>query len=352
MEDLKAFLKTLITAPGLSGHEAPVRSLIDAAWRPLVDEISFSRLGSLHALRRGISPEPRPSILISTHMDAIGLMVKSIDQGFLRLMQIGGLDVRVLPGQLVTVHGRRELPGIIVQPPAHLLPPDQQTGPVSLAYLLVDTGLDAEAVNRLVRPGDLVAFAQAPFELDGDLLVGHTLDNRAAVAALTACLQELQGRQTTWDLWAVASVQEEETLAGAITSSFALRPTVAIAVDVTFGAAPGSPSHRTFPLGQCITLGWGPVVHPALYKAVKTLAERIEIPYRLEPFPRTSSSDADGLLTAAEGIPTMAIFIPLRYMHTPVEMVSMKDIRRTGRLLAEFIAGLELDFIDQLTWDN
>jgi tetrahedral aminopeptidase len=352
MNDLLPFLKQLISAPGLSGHESPVRSLVEEAWRPLSDEMTISRLGSLHALKRGAGPEPRPSLLIAAHMDAIGLMVSGLVDGFLRLTAIGGVDPRVLPGQLVTVHGRKDLPGVIVQPSALLLPPDIADGPVPLEHLLVDVGLTERQVDAQVRVGDLVSFAQPPLEMGSDTLAGHSLDNRASVAAVTYCLQELQGRQLAWDVWAVATAQEEETLGGAMTSAFDLRPTLAIAIDVTFGTGPGSPSHKSFPFGKGPTLGWGPNIHSGLYRLFKDLAERLEIPYKMEPMPRMSGTDAIALQMAHEGIPTMVLSIPIRYMHTPVEMVSLKDIRRTGRLAAEFAATLDAGFMDRLAWDE
>lgn len=352
MDELLLFLKSLISVPGLSGYEAPVRNLIEAAWRPLTDEISISRLGSLHALRRGVGPAPRPSLLYATHMDAIGLMVTGVCEGLLNITGIGGLDARVQPGQLVTVHGREDLPGVIVQPPGHLLPTDIRDSVVPLEYLLVDTGLLPEEVGKLVRIGDLISYAQPFQELGSDILAGHSLDNRASVAALTWCLQELQGRNLAWDIWAVATTQEEVTLGGAATSAFEIHPNLAVAVDVTYASSPGSPSHKTFPLGQGLTLGWGPNAHPGLYKKFKELAEQLEIPYKMEVMPRMSGTDAITMQMTAEGIPTMILGIPLRYMHTPVEMVSLKDITRTGRLMAEFAASLEKDFADQLSWED
>ena len=220
MNDLRPFLKELISAPGLSGYEAPVQELIDAAWRPLVDEVHTSRLGSLHALRSGSAPEPRNSLLVTAHMDAIGLMVNGVVDGYLRVTSVGGVDARVLPGQLVIVHGRQDLQGVVIQPPAHLLPADVGYRPVPLNYLLVDVGLRPAQVERQVRIGDMVSFAQAPLDMGENLLAGHSLDNRASVAALTYCLEELQGRQLNWDFWAAATVLEEETLGGAATSAF------------------------------------------------------------------------------------------------------------------------------------
>ncbi len=352
MTNILPFLKELISAAGLSGHEAAVRPLIEKAWAPLTHELSTSRLGSLHGLRRGGGTEPRPSILLAAHMDAIGLMVTAVVDGYLRMTSVGGIDARVLPGQLVTVHGREDLPGVIVSPAGHLLPAHISNGVVPLEYLLVDTGRLPEEVTHLVRVGDLVSFAQPPLETAGETLVGHTLDNRASVAVVTACLEELNKRPHAWDVWAVASVQEEVTLGGAFTSGFALHPTLSVAIDVTFASGPGSPSHRTFPMGKGPTLIWGPNVHPALYKAFKELAEKLEIPYSIETAPRHTGTDGFALQVVAEGIPNMVIGIPLRYMHTPVEMVAIKDITRAGRLLAEFIAQLDEHFMDQITWED
>lgn len=354
--DLPIFLKKMITTSGLSGYEAPIRSVIQETWTPLVDEFSVSRLGSLHGLRRGRQPiqegAVRPSLLVSTHMDAIGMMVTGIVDEFLRFTEIGGVDPRVLPGQIVTVHGREDLQGVVVQPRAPLLPESVREASVPMSHLFIDTGLLPADVARLVRVGDLVSFAQPPFELSGETMSGHSMDNRASVATLTCCLDELQHRPHVWDVWAVASAQEEETLGGAMTSAFELKPELAVVIDVTFASSPGSPAHRTYPMGKGPTIGWGPNVHPALFKAAKEVAERLEIPYSVEVMARHSGTDAYAVQVTAEGIPCMLLGIPLRYMHTPVEVVSLKDIRRAGRLLAEFIAGLDINYMETLRWDE
>ena len=350
--DLPVFLKKLISAPGLSGYETPVRGIIRETWAPLVDEISVSRLGSLHAFQRGSAPEPRPSILLAAHMDAIGFIVSGIVDGFLRFTRIGGIDPRVLPGQPVTVYGREPVAGVIVQPPSRLLPAHLQQGTVPMENLWIDTGLLPQDVAAMIRVGDVIAYAQEALDTGGDTIAGHSLDDRASVAVVTACLELLQNRAHAWDVWGVATVQEEVGVKGALTSAFQLRPSLAVAIDVTFAASPGSPSHRTFPLGKGPTLGWGPNVHPGFYNDMKKLAEELEIPFAVEVMPRHSGTDAYGLQVAAEGIPTMVIGIPLRYMHTPVEMISMKDVNRAGRLLAEFIARLAPDYMETLGWED
>jgi endoglucanase len=357
MTDITPFLKDLLTAPGLSGYEDPAAEIISAKWKPLVHAISRGRLGSLHGLRRGTGTSPRPSVMVATHMDAIGLMVTGIVDGFLRFTEVGGVDPRVLPGTLVTVYatgagGHRPIPGVVVQPPVQLLPPEIGLNPVPLEYLFLDTGLPPRNVADLIRVGDVVSYAQPPLELSGETIAGHTLDNRASVAALTVCLEELQSRQHVWDVWAVATTQEEIGMIGAIGSTFELRPTIAIAVDVTFAKGPGSSDWQTSSLGKGPTLCMGPNIHPALYKAMRDLADRLEIPYGLEYVPRHTGTDAFATQVVAEGVPSLVLGIPLRYMHTPVEVVAIKDIQRAGRLMAEFIAGLTPDFMEKICWDD
>ncbi len=354
MAELKEFLKSLLLLPGVSGFEDPVRAVIAEEWKPLVNELSTSRIGSLHGFKAGSGREPRRRILLSAHMDAVGMIVTGIEDGLIRFLDVGGIDPRILPGQAVTVHGRRDLPGYVVQPPGYLLPEEMSSSQtVAIKYLFIDTGLRSAEVQELVRVGDVVSFAQPPIELTGDLLAGHSLDNRASVAAATACLHELTHIQHTWDVWAVAAVQEEETLGGAYTSPFDICPDLGIAIDVTFGRGPGSPSdYQTFPLGKGVTLGVGPNIHPGLYRAFKELAEKLDLPFHDELMPRMSGTDAMALQIVAEGIPTMVVSIPIRYMHSPVEVASLKDISRAGHLLAQFIAGLQPEFMDNLRWDD
>ena len=354
MTDIVPFLKSLISVSGLSGYESPVADLITEKWRPLVDEISTSRVGSLHGLKKGTGKSPRPSVMIATHMDAIGMRVSTIVDGFLHITNVGGIDVRVLPGAEVTVHAsssHEELPGVIVMPPARFLPESVGDKVLAIEHLLVDTGLLPREVARKVCVGDLVSFANEPLELAGDVISGHTVDNRASIAALTLCLEELQNKPHVWDLWAVATVQEETSFLGAYSSSFALRPQMAIVVDGCFAKGPGASGWQTSAMGKGVGLCIGPNMHPFLHQKLKELAERLEIPWFLDVTPLDSGTDAFAIQVTAEGIPTALVEFPIRYMHTPVESVALKDIQRTGRLLAEFIASLEEDFVETIVWE-
>jgi putative aminopeptidase FrvX len=359
MMDIIPFLKSLISASGVSAYEAPVARLIAEKWKPLVDEISTSRIGSLHALKRGSqSDKPagrksrqHPSIMIAAHMDAIGLIVTRVEDGFLHVDKIGGVDPRILPGTPVIVHGKQDLPGVVVMPPLKSLPESDRGDAVRLSQLLIDTGLLPSRVKSLVRVGDTVAFDTEPLDLAGEAISGHSLDNRASIAALTACLEDLQSKSHAWDVWAVATVQEEENLGGAATSAFQLKPDLAVVIDVTFAKGPAANDWQTFGLGKGPTVGWGANLHPFLSERFKELAERLEIPLSIDLTPSHSGTDAYAIQVAREGIPTAVIGIPLRYMHTPVEVVAAKDVLRAGRLVAEFICGLKPDFVSEIVWE-
>jgi len=353
MSEILPFLKSMISVSGLSGHEAPVAALIEKEWTPLVDQLSRSRLGSIHGLKTGVGKSPRPSVLIATHLDGIGLMVSRVVDGFLYAADIGSVDPRILPGTPVTIHASGiagDLPGVVALPPPDLVPEGAGKGAIGLQYLLIDSGLTPREVEKRVRVGDLISFSTEPFEMSGGCVSGHTLDNRASVAALTICLQELQPRSHVWDLRALASVQEEVTYAGAYTSAYELRPTIAVVLDMTFGKGAGAGDHAAFPLGKGVTLGIGPSIHPYLHKRFHEVAERSQIPVVDEAMPAASTTDADAIQLVAEGVPTMLVSIPLRYMHTPVEVVAFKDIQLAGRLLAEFVASLDADFMAGISW--
>ena len=352
MNERISHLTELISLAGVSGYETPVRQALAETWEPLADEISISKVGSLHALKHGEGTDPRPLVMLSAHMDGVGLMVTDVKDGFLHVTSIGGLDARILPAQPVIVHGRRELEGVIVMPSPRQLPDDLEDKPVPMKYLLVEIGLPADEVADLVRPGDVVSFAQLPMVFDGDFIAGHSLDNRASVAALTVCLDALQSMRHQWCVVATATVQEEFNYLGGITSPFALQPDLAVVIDVTYGVGPGASGFNVYPLESGPALGWGPTVHPALYRRFKELAEQLEIPYRKDLLPGLSWTETDNVQMVGGGIPTILLSIPLRYMHTPVEMIAWKDVERTGRLVAQFVAGLPMDFVENMRWDE
>lgn len=339
-----SLLRKLTELPGLSGHEQPVRQLLQELWSPLVDELSEDRLGSMIGLRQGSGAVPRPRLMLAAHMDEIGLRVAGIERGFLRLAEVGGIDRRVLPGLEVVVHGKRDLHGVIGMRPPHVIPHDQRDKPIPWAELFVDVGLPEAEVDEWVRVGDPISFYRQMVELQGGLAAGKAFDNRASVAAVTLALHALTRMSHAWDVVAVATVQEEVGLYGATTSAYHVAPDLAIAIDVTFARQAGLSDDRVFAIGEGPTIGIGPNFHPQVVEKLKSTADAHEIPYHVEPAPGRSGTDAWAIQVSREGVPTGLVSIPVRYMHQPVETAAVKDIERAGRLLAAFAAGLAADF--------
>ncbi|HID85834.1 MAG TPA: M42 family peptidase [Anaerolineae bacterium] len=347
--DIKSLLKKLCEASGVSGYEAEVRELVTAEFKPYADEVRVDRMGSVIALKRGHpAGDHRPTIMLAGHMDEIGLIVSKIEKGFLHFTTVGGFDPRVLLGQEVVVHGRRPLPGIIGSRPPHVLPPEEREKVIEMEKLFMDVGLPEEEVGQWVQVGDLATIRRDLVELQGDRVAGKALDDRAGVATVLACFHHLASLRHTWDVYGVATVQEEMGLKGAMTSAYGLAPDVGVAIDVTFGDMPGLPEAETLALGKGPAIAFGPNIHPKLHEKLVEVAEAQEIPYQVEPVPGRSGTDAWAIQVTREGIPTALIGIPLRYMHTSVETVSVKDIERAGRLLAGFIAQLDEAFLDSL----
>jgi putative aminopeptidase FrvX len=335
-------LKKLSEARGVSGYEAEVREIVVEEFGQYADEVQTDKLGNVIALKRGEGDEPRCRIMLAGHIDEIGLMVTKLEKGFLRFTSVGGFDARTLLGQEVTVHGREDLPGIIGSRPPHVLPREERDKVIAMDKLLIDVGVGEEELERLVRVGDLVTMKREFTQLKGDLVVGKALDDRTAVVAMVVCLEELASIKHVWDVYAVATVQEEVGLRGAITSAYGLAPDAAIAIDATFGDQPDVSKAESVKMGKGPAIAFGPNVYPRLYETLVEVAQELEIPYQIEPIPGRSGTDAWAIQVTREGIPTALLSIPQRYMHTSVETVSLKDVERTGRLMAGFIGRLEV----------
>lgn len=346
--DLKAHLKELSAVAAPSGHEAAIRAVIRAAWLPLVDEITTDGVGSLIAVKRGTGSDPRCKIMLCAHMDEIGLIVTEIRDGFIRTEKLGGIDYRVLLMQPVTVHGRRDLKGVFGAAPPHMARSRKEYPDAS--DLWIDVGLPAAEVAELVRIGDVITFDSPPFDLKGERVCGKSMDNRVSVAAVTYCLHELQRRAHLWDVIAVASAQEESSGAGAIATTYRVQPDLAIVIDGSYGRQKGVEEDVAFPLGEGPTIGRGPNFHPGLVKALHQVAKEQDIKFHVEALPGDSLTDAWQVQVSGAGVPTALIGIPMFNMHSPVEVVDMRDVRRAGRLMAAFVAGLEPDFLDAIAY--
>lgn len=350
--DVKQLLKSLSESCGVSGYEDEVRERARQAFEPYCDEIRVDTMGNLIGLKKGVQTggSGRQRILLAGHMDEIGLMVTDIDKGFIRFTQVGGYDARVLPAQSVTVFGRKRLPGIIASVPPHVSGRGNTSTPMDELY--VDVGLSEKRLRQQVCIGDMITLDQPCIELNDDLLCGKAFDDRAAIAAMVKCLDILSRTDHEWDVYAVATVQEEIGLRGATTGTFGIAPDLGIAIDVGFGKQPGVPKKAAINLGEGPALVMGPNIHPKFFAGLKATAADQEIPYQTKVSNRGTGTDANAIQLTRDGIATALISIPERNMHTPVETISIKDVERTGRLLAAYIATLDTQAMDQFAWDD
>jgi tetrahedral aminopeptidase len=347
--DTKRFLKDICEAPGVSGYEHHVAKIVKAAFCAYADEVRQDKLGNVAFLKKGTG-ENRPRILLAAHMDEIGLMVTKIEEGgYLRFSSVGGIDPRTIVGQEVILYGKEELYGVIGAKPPHLMQADEQEKGHKLEDLHIDVALPEEKVRKLVRPGDLAVIRREFLNLAGNSVAAKAFDDRAGVVVLLVCLQELERLQHSADVYAVATVQEEVGVRGAATATYGIVPDIGIAVDVTHGEMPGVPEHETCKLGKGPGITIGPNIHPKVVGEIIRVAKEYKIPHQLEVYPGPTGTDARAIQISRGGIPTGLVSIPLRYMHTSVELMDMDDLKQAGRLLALFIAGINADFVEGLS---
>jgi endoglucanase len=338
-------LDQLLRAGAPSGYEGPAAAL----WRDAASfaELSFDGIGSSIAR---VGADRSPLLAVVGHIDEIGLIVTHIDEnGFLWFAPIGGWDPQILVGQRVEVRGRDGLvPGVAGRKPIHLLEAEQRKKVVELKSMHIDIGAaDREEAAELVRVGDPVVIAAEPMPVLGDRLVSRAMDNRlGAYVALESARRAHERGEMAGSFAAVAAVQEEIGLFGARTAAFAVRPDIAIAVDVTHATdAPGVDEKEvgSHPLGSGPAIGRGSTLSPKVFELLVQTAEAEGIEHSIAASGRSTSTDADVLQISRAGIPTGLISIPLRYMHSPVELVDLRDVEAAVELLAAFAARLTAD---------
>ncbi len=334
--EIDKLLERLTESYGM-GYSGGVKSVVlnELKRRKIAGEISKD--GSVYGFLKGIK---KTEVMLSAHLDEIGFIVSLIEEnGFIRFREIGvgDCDVRILPGQEVVILGRREIRGYIAIKPPHLMPKEEREKVQSIDKLFIDTGLKPKDVKKLVCIGDTVAFKGRYLRLQGDLRSAKSLDNRASIACALAIIDELIRIGPPCHIHFVATSQEEFTGLGARIFSYRLPLDYAIVIDVTHGEHPGLREEEYFKLNGGPVIVRGPTIPQRLFQFLIETAKELEIPYQIEPAPNWTGTDADAIAFNKEGIPTCLLGIPLRYMHTPVEVVSLKDIERTARLVVNFI---------------
>ncbi len=338
-------LKALIEAPSPSGFEQPAARVFRDFVTPFATEVTTNVMGSVHALVKGTAGGP--SVMLAGHIDEIGLMVSYVTaEGFIAFRAVGGVDAAILPGTRVRVHTvGGPLLGVVGRMPIHLLDEEERKTVPKLHKLFIDIGFEGDAVKDKVRLGDPVTFDVGFDELGDGMAVSRAFDDKVGtyIVAETARRVAEKGGGAG-DLIAVATVQEEVGLRGGVTSAYGVKPDVGIAVDV--GHATDYPDidkrrHGDVSLGKGPILTRGANINPKVFELLVEAAEKANVLVQFEGDPRATGTDANAIQLSRGGRAAALVSVPLRYMHTQNEMLSLGDVEAAVELLAAFVLRLE-----------
>jgi endoglucanase len=325
----------------VTGREEEIAGLMKKFLKPYVDEVKEDKLGNVIGIKRGNKDAPK--IMLAAHMDEIGLLLKTITkEGFLYFVKVGGIDDRILLAQKVIVHtDKGPLDGIIGSRPPHIQKLEERQKVISCDELFIDVGARSQedAHKMGVKIGDTVTFDVKFARIGKNAVIGKALDDRAGCALMIETLKRL--KNTEYSVYAVGTVQEETGSRGAATSAFSISPDVAFALDVTVsGDTPGIREVET-----AIKMGKGPaltvadagmIVPPKILRLLISAAEHEKIPYQLEAL-MGGSTDAARILMTKEGVPSGAVCVPTRYIHSPTSMLDLRDAENSVKLLVAAI---------------
>lgn len=330
--DLKLLCRQLTEGAGVSGACHVLKKAEE-----LLGEYASVRTDALGSII-GTVGEGKTHIMLDAHLDRIGLVVTAVDEsGFLRIDRCGGTDVRVLSAAEVTVWGKEPVYGVITSTPPHLSKDDDENKAPSFDSIFVDTGLPFDKLKKIVSVGDRITTDAPVRSLIGTKITGAALDDRIGMAALIRVLDIIREKNPPVKVSVVFSVQEETTEAGGRTTAFGLHPDEAIAVDVSFGTAPGVSEQEAGKLGEGAMICISPSLSQKMSDELIAAANEKGIKYQTEICPSQTGTNADVISVAKDGIRTGLVSIPLRNMHTQAEVADLDDIEAVAQVIAAYI---------------
>ncbi len=351
-EEMFRLLEKFCSLVSVSGFEDEMRQAVVEELRTSADEVRIDSMGNVIALKKGGG---EGKLMIAAHMDEIGLMIRGVDEkGFLRFVPVGGWSERILPGQRVLIKTEKgPIRGVIGSKPPHLRKPEEEKKVISMDELFIDVGASSrkEVEEMGITVGSVAVLDRAVVKLgSSDVVSGRAFDDKIGLAVMLEAFKEAGPKV---DLYAVATVQEEVGLKGARTAAFSIGPDVALALDVTIAAdVPGVEETK-----QVTKVGKGPAIkvmdgrggsgliaHPAVRRLLVEVATGEGIPYQLEVLPG-GTTDASAIQLTREGIPAGAVSVPTRYVHSPVEVISLSDAVNSVKLVKAFAESLDRDWM-------
>ncbi|MHA1996792.1 MAG: M42 family metallopeptidase [Promethearchaeota archaeon] len=345
--ELFALTKVLTGFCSPTGFEDDIREyLVDRLGKKC--DVKTDRMGNVIATVKGKNNPDGLKLMMAAHIDEIGFMVSFITKdGFLRIVPLGGQNFRILPGQrvLIFTSDRKELKGVIAEKPIHLLTAEERKKLVKQEELFVDIGASSkDKASEIVSIGDYITFErQCTWLGPGDIFSCKAGDDRMGTLVQLLVLEYIMENPVNIDVVAVFTVQEEIGTRGAIPSAFAVDPDYAITLEVTHAIDfPGISKEKfgDIDLGKGPAIAMGPNLHPKLTKYIIKTAEKNNIPYQVEVENRPTGTDARAIQITRNGVATSLISIPLRYMHTNIEVINPADLHHAIELLKSVIGGL------------
>lgn len=333
--DIKNSLLSLTGATGVSGDEGSASELACKMLEEYSRDAHIDNFGNVIGTV-GDKNDEKPRILLDAHIDEIGMIVTYVcDHGFLRVANCGGVDTRLLLAQQVTIHSNTPLKGVIISTPPHLEEDKDKTKKVEDIY--IDTGLSRENAIELISLGDRVTIDSESSELLNGRITSKAIDDRSGVVAILRALDIVKDSELKYNVSVLFSAQEETGERGAKTAAFDINPDLAIAVDVSFALTADDNQYKCGKMSEGVMIGIAPSLSRDMSKSMLSLAKEKNIPYQTEVMGGTTGTNADVIGVTREGVKAVTLSIPLKYMHTPVEVIDTKDIENTAQLIAQFL---------------
>lgn len=337
--DMRNALEHLSAQTAPSGFEGPAAQAAAELLRPLMDEVSIDRSGNVIGLRRCGSPNAG-RLLLDAHLDEIGLIVVGIEDGFLRFRTIGGVDPRMLPDRELTILTEPPIFGLVSCLPPHVQKAGDSKRSIPVPDLMVDIGMTQEQAEKAVPLGTPMVFRGGCTPLGERQICGKAMDDRSCFVTLLRTAELLSGTPLDVDLYVVGSVKEEVSGVGAKTAAFAIDPDCCVAVDVTHGTTPDGQKDRTFSLGGGPVIGMGPNMTGWMTQRMMDKAAQLGLEFQVEVMAGHTGTNAWPMQISREGVATSVVSVPLKYMHSPVEVLDLEDMEHTAQLLAAFVQDL------------
>ena len=335
--NVKEKLFELVKLQGVSGFEFEIAEYLKNELEKVCHKVWINKHKSVIGCIKS-EKENAKKIMIDAHLDQIGMMVKGIDdKGFVSFTNIGGIDERILPASEVFILGKEKVYGVIGAKPPHLLTKEDAEKNPQIKDMLIDIGMYKEEAEKVIEVGDAIIMKSEAVELLEDKVSSMALDNRAGIASVLYAIENLK---SDYDVYVVFSSQEETGLQGGYTAAAEIQPDLAIVIDVTHGETPDVKDKAgVFPLGSGAVICRGPNLDYEKTLKLVEMAKENNIKFEIEVAEGSSGTNAWLMQTCRQGVPCVLISIPLRYMHTSVETVSIEDIEETGKLIGVALGG-------------